>query len=217
MKVEKVQIVGASIKGLSIPSYAYGEKKGSLVAQSRRIKLYKEEVFQNVPMTPPPPFSQTFSSGFEFVVPKGVYVVSYEILGSGGGGGGAAIRTGGFWGSDTSSGGTGSYGNIATGTIEVVPGDILYGVIGAGGGAGNTVRNDNTSISGGTGKTGAATRLTLNDVLVKSVSGAPGGGGGYLYGLTNNRGTNRVRVLAGRRSGGTSGSSGMSGTLRIYW
>lgn len=96
MKVEKVQIIGASIKGLSIPSEAYREQRGSLLAQGRRIKLHKEGTFQNVPMTPPPPFSNLYYSGFELIIPNGVSVVTYTIQGSGGGGGGSAIRTDGF-------------------------------------------------------------------------------------------------------------------------
>ena len=122
----------------------------------------------------------TTAGAFSFTVPQNVYQLAFVAAGAGGGGGG--------WGGTINiQGGTGGGGGgYAEGILDVIPGQTITGVIGAGGAAGvgnNTAASATAGSAGGTTSIGTAVSCT--------------GGNGGNKGTANN----------GTVAGGTGGTA----------
>lgn len=120
-----------------------------------------------------------------WTVPPSVNSIEYLVVGGGGGGGGAG---------GTGSGGGGGGGSVKTGTLSVIPGDIISYTVGAGGTAGVTV-------NGGDGA----------DSIFGTIT-ARGGGKGY-----ESRSRNETGVLCkggSAQSGDTPTTGGSGGGTR---
>lgn len=143
----------------------------------------------------------TASGAWTFTIPVGVYAVQVEQWGGGGGGGGGTGSS-----ADSGAGGSGAYG---LSLLTVNPGDVLSGVIGAGGVGGTT---------GGTaGTTGGATTLLVNGSTLCTTNGGVGAasgnivGGGALGGSAS--GTSCLQLTGSTGSPGFSGfNGGIGGT-----
>lgn len=160
--------------------------------------------------------SQSFGAGAStFTVPAGVHHLTVSALGGGGGGGG----------NDSNSGHTGYNGHQITGTVTVLPGDVMQIYVGSGGGGGASGVNgygaggggnsygagyDGGSggnagpvgVSGSGGGGGAATVVVKNGtVFLVAAGGGGGGGGGYR---------SPAQGQTGGSSGSTTGGAGES-------
>lgn len=132
---------------------------------------------------------------FTFVVPAGVSTLFVDAAGGGGGGGGGNPTPGG------GGGGGGSSVMCHMLPIEVMPGDVMAGVIGAGGAGGpaNTV-----------GNAGTLTTLARNGLVALRMY--PGNGG--LPGLSPNGGNGAGNALVTTSTGG-GGTGANGGSLMV--
>lgn len=158
--------------------------------------------------------SFTAPGAWSFVVPAGVTMVQVQVAGGGGGGGGF----------DTVSGGTGANGALLTALIQVTPGQMLYGTIGAGGGTGFT---SGTLVflpacsgrgAGGTGASAGGAGANANCPGGGYTGGGYSGGGGGGGGSTTLAVNGTVLLQAGGGGGGGgagNGSLGGSATMNL--
>lgn len=117
---------------------------------------------------------QTFTSDGSYVVPAGVYSITYQVTGGGAGGGsGCARGTDNYNGQVIEGGGGGSSGTYYTGTLAVTPGETLTIYVGIGGAGGAGVSGYSNGNWGSAGGTSAVYRGGTPLVT------AAGGNGGY--------------------------------------
>lgn len=119
------------------------------------------------------------SFGFEdgegsFVIPNGYNRIEYVIMGGGGGGGGGAEAE---YGGEASGGGGGGRGILGTGTINILPNDVINYKAGAGGLGGNL-----------DGEDGEESYIKINNYMEILVNGGSGGKYGYPHGDGGNDG-----------------------------
>ena len=151
----------------------------------------------------------TFSAtgSYSYTVPAGVTRLQVQVAGGGGGGGGF----------DVAATGKGGNGALVTVTLNVTPGQVLSGTIGAGGITGWTSGGDALYIpncsgggSGGTGFSSGGIGGNANCSFATGFSGGGGGGGGSTSMLL--AGTSLVQAAGGGGGGGsTNGGIGGAG------
>jgi hypothetical protein len=145
---------------------------------------------------------------FSYVVPAGVWNVTYSVVGAGAGGGSGSMHlvynyNYQMW----ESGGGGSSGVYATGTLAVTPGETLTPEIGTGGGGGPTT---NWDLIGGWGVAGVQSRLLRGGTpLVTCAGGNPGYPGATdLDGGVDNYGFGGASAGSGSEAGHYGGYNG---------
>jgi hypothetical protein len=112
---------------------------------------------------------------YTLTVPNGVTVMEFEATSGGGGGGGGQIFNSSFCGVGDGGGGAG----FCSGMLKVNPGDGISIVVGAGGTAGIT---NTTPTPGSNGGNGGNTTISVNGILVLTITGGQGGAGGVCTG-----------------------------------
>lgn len=140
-------------------------------------------------------FNNTIGNNtYYFTIPRGVFVISYTVVGAGGGGG-SNNSSGSVYG-----GGGGGSGGYVQGTLSVTPSEILTIVVGWGGYGSNYnfnggyqyynnsysapyMQNPGTWYSGGSG---TASSISRSGTILASASG---GGGGITVGSGGSGGT----------------------------
>ncbi len=127
----------------------------------------------------------------QWTVPAGVTDVRITLQGQPGATGGTP--------------GTGGAGAYIVGTASVSPGDVLYGCVNIGGGAGGTAQSG--ASRGGDGGGYTAISKDADQSVVLAVAGGGGGGGGY-YGIGIGGNGGRAGTIAPTAAG----SNGMSTT-----
>ena len=108
---------------------------------------------------------------YRFTVPPGVTSLNVDLV-AGGGGGGGAMEVG----NGDGGGGGGSGGYLSGSTLNVVPGEILTIVVGAGGIGGPYVGRTETAPGGNAGE---ASSITGSLESLSATGGDGGTGGNY--------------------------------------
>jgi len=144
------------------------------------------------PPTPAPP------STFQYTVPAGIYQISASLTGGGGGAGGQDGPT---------PGGVGGAGGKVTALINVMPGQVLSGVVGGAGGVG--APNSPVAV-GGVGGVGGWVGVGVSAGVGGTGGGVGnsggGGGGGGASSLTLASPTGPTVLVAGGGGGAQGGA-----------
>ncbi|MBD8555564.1 hypothetical protein IFT84_13710 [Rhizobium sp. CFBP 8762] len=167
-------------------------------------------------------WSKTTAGVGSFVVPVGVFKIFARVVGGGGGAAGVGQYADG---SAKCSGGGGA-GGYAEKWIDVVPGQTVSAVVGAGG-VGGAASPNNVNNNGSPGQNGGSTTLTANGTIISATGGEQGSGattvaGGYggigsggdlnFAGGFGTDGAPVNGVYGGNGGAGAFGGGGRSGT-----
>lgn len=159
--------------------------------------------------------TQTFNGGTtSFVIPQGVYSLSFNLMSGGGGGGRSGQHTG-----DCHSGAAGYAGGVVNSVAFVVtPGETLTVIVGAGG-SGGVYPGFQQGYRSGT--VGGATYIKRGSTALYTATGGAINNGQFYSG--SNFVTPGQTNGSGYGTGGTGGScegnggTGVAGVVRLLW
>ena len=167
-------------------------------------------------------WSKTTAGAGSFVVPVGVFKIFARVVGGGGGAAGVGVYADGT----PKCAGGGGAGGYAEKWIDVVPGQTVSVVVGAGG-TGGAASPNFASNNGSPGQNGGTTTLTANGVTISATGGDQGSGattvaGGYggsgfggdlnFAGGFGTDGAPNSSLYGGNGGAGAFGGGGRSGT-----